>query len=154
MLDDTCLETAVLSDALPDIPIETKSAADGAIASGDTDQAAQTRRPRRYRAKRTTSDRVREALLELAEGRANLLTHEESSWNSITFSGTRHEVMLDFDGPSAASAGERFIAALPDHEFTIPGQLVADATIREVDHRFGVEERLVVTAVMLLLEDR
>lgn len=110
-------------------------------------------RTRRYRPKRTTGDRVREALLMLAEGRANLLSHEEKAWSSITFTGTRHEVVLDFDGREAVEVGEEFIAALPDHEFTIPGQLVADATVRDVDHRFGADERMKVTAVLLLLEE-
>jgi len=109
--------------------------------------------PRRYRPRRTTGDRVREALLTLAQGHASLLTHEEKAWASITFSGTRHEVMLDFDGADAVRAGEEFIDELPEHEFRIPGQLVADATVREVDHRFGAEERMVVTAVLLLLEE-
>lgn len=110
-------------------------------------------RPRRYRPRRTTGDRVREALLMLAEGRADLLTHEEKAWSSITFSGTRHELMLDFNGEEAVAVGEEFIANLPEHEFTIPGQLVADATVREVDHTFGADERMVVTCVLLLLEE-
>lgn len=110
-------------------------------------------RGRRYRPRRTTGDRVRDALLKLSEGRADLLSHEEKAWSSITFSGTRHEVMLDFKGEEAVEVGEEFIECLPEHEFTIPGQLVADATIREVDHQFGTEERMVVTAVLLLLED-
>ena len=63
-------------------------------------------RARRYRPKRTTGDRVREALLMLAEGRANLLSHEEKAWSSITFTGTRHEVVLDFDGNEAVEVGE------------------------------------------------
>jgi len=108
---------------------------------------------RRYRPRRSLSDRVREAVLMLAEGHANLLTHEETAWSSITFSGTRHEIMLDFDGIQAVAAGEDFIENLPEHEFRIPGHLVADATIREVDHRFGANERMVVTAVLLLLEE-
>ncbi|QFT78362.1 hypothetical protein [Erythrobacter sp. THAF29] len=136
MLTDTLIPTA---------DIETKS----------TDTApAQPLRARRYRSRRTTADRVREALLILADGRASLLTHEEKAWASITFSGTRHEVMLDFDGREACEAGEKFIANLSEHEFRIPGQLVAEATVREVDHRFGGEdERMVVTAVLLLLEE-
>ena len=90
----------------------------------------------------------------LSEGRASVLSHEEKPWASITFSGTRHEVMLDFDGREAVEVGEEFIAALPDHEFTLPGQLVADATVREAEHTFaGENERLVVTAVLLLLEE-
>jgi len=109
--------------------------------------------PRRYRPRRTVADRVREALMKLAQGHASLLTHEEKAWASITFSGTRHEVMLDFDGAEAVAAGEEFIEELPEHEFRIPGQLVAEAAVREVDHRFGADERLVVTAVLLLLEE-
>ncbi|BDI61574.1 hypothetical protein [Qipengyuania nanhaisediminis] len=131
----------------PLAPFETKSGApQDAPASGP-------RRSRRYRPRRTTADRVREALLMLAEGRASLLTHEEKPWRSITFAGTRHEIMLDFEGEVAVAVGEEFIARLPDHEFTIPGQLVADATVREVDHRFGADQRMVVTAVLLLLEE-
>jgi hypothetical protein len=61
--------------------------------------------------------------------------------------------MLDFDGADAVRAGEEFIDELPEHEFRIPGQLVADATVREVDHRFGADERMVVTAVLLLLKE-
>ena len=116
--------------------------------------ARQARHARRYRPRRTTTDRVREALLALAEGRAAMLTHDERAWASITFAGTRHELMLDFDGAEAVAAGERFIEALPDHEFAIPGQLVAEATVRAVDHSFaGTAERMVVTAVLLLLEE-
>lgn len=135
---------------LADTPceLETKSAADG------NEQPTRRAQVRRYRPRRSTSDRLQEALLMLASGRAKLLTHEEKAWASITFSGTRHEVMLDFDGAEAVLAGEDFIADLPDHEFTIPGHLVADATISAVDHRFGADERMVVTAVLLLLEER
>ncbi|MEP0190557.1 MAG: hypothetical protein ABJP70_08040 [Erythrobacter sp.] len=129
-----------------DTQFETKSA--DPIAS-----PVPTSRARRYRPKRTTADRVREAILTLAEARADLLSHEESAWSSITFSGTRHEMLLDFNGAQSVAAGEEFIANLPDHEFRIPGQLVADATVRSVDHRFGEDERMVVTAVLLLLED-
>lgn len=144
----------LLDPTMLSAPFQTKSA--DSIAGGATSPAPDpgTRaRPRRYRKRRTLSDRVREALLMLTEGRANLLTHEERPWASITFAGTRHEVMLDFDGAEAVAMGEEFIEQLPDHEFRIPGQLVADATITEVDHRFGADERMVVTCVLLLLEE-
>ncbi len=104
--------------------------------------------------RRSTADRVREALLMLAEGRADFLLHKEKAWSSITFNGTRHELTLQFQGEEETEVGEEFIANLPDHEFRIPGQLVADATVREVDHRFGSEDgRMVVTAVLLLVEE-
>lgn len=108
---------------------------------------------RRYRPRRTLGDRVREAVLQLAQAKASLLAHEEVTWSSITFTGTRHEVMLDFDGADAVEAGEVFIAELSEHEFTIPGQLVADANVIATDHSFLPEPRLVVTAVLLLLEE-
>lgn len=105
------------------------------------------------RARRTTADRVRAALMALTGGTGTLITHEEKAWASITFAGTRHELVLEFCGADAVAGGEELIARLPDHEFTIPGQLVADATITQVDHRFGAMERLEVTAVLLLLEE-
>jgi len=121
--------------------IETKSAATPSL------------RARRHRPRRTIGDRVREALLDLAQGHASLLTHEEKAWSSITFTGTRHELMLDFDGAAAMQAGEQFVADLPDHEFSLPGQLVADATVTKTESSFLPEPRLVVTTVLLLLEE-
>ncbi|NVE94265.1 hypothetical protein [Altererythrobacter lutimaris] len=108
---------------------------------------------KRYRARKTLGDRVREALLLVAGSEANLLTHEETPWASITFAGTRHELTVEFNGIAACKAGERFIATLPDHEFTIPNMLVADATISEVESSYTPEPRMVVTATLLLLEE-
>ena len=105
------------------------------------------------RPRRTLADRVRAALMELTGGTGTVLAHAETAWASITFSGTRHEVVMEFCGADAVAAGEALIEQLPDHEFTLPGQLVADATISAVDHRFGAMERLEVTAVLLLLEE-
>lgn len=105
------------------------------------------------RPRRTLADRVRAALMQITGGVGTVLAHEEKTWASITFSGTRQEVVLEFCGADAVAAGETLIECLPDHEFTLPGQLVADATITKVDHRFGAMERLEVTAVLLLLED-
>lgn len=110
--------------------------------------ACAARRPRR-----TLADRVRAALTGLAAGQGTVLGHEETAWASITFAGTRHEVVLEFCGPEAVACGEELMERLPDHEFNLPGQLVADAAISKVDHRFGAMERLEVTAVLLLLED-
>ena len=106
-----------------------------------------------FRARRTTADRVRAAIAGLAGGHGTVLAHEEKAWASITFAGTRHEVVLEFCGPEAVAGGEELIERLPDHEFALPGQLVADATVTKVDHRFGAMERLEVTAVLLLLEE-
>jgi len=104
------------------------------------------------RPRRTLADRVRAALMAITGGEGTVLSHHETAWASITFAGTRHEVVLEFCG-DAVAAGEELIERLPDHEFAIPRQLVADASVSAVDHRFGAMERLEVTAVLLLLED-
>lgn len=124
---------------------------------GDFDQievkSAPLHFPATLRPRRTLADRVRSSLMALTGGAGTVLSHEEKAWASITFAGTRHEMVLEFCGPDAVAAGEELIERLPDHEFTLPGQLVADATITKVDHRFGAMERLEVTAVLLLLEE-
>ena len=105
------------------------------------------------RTRRSVGDRVREAVLALAKGRATLITHQEKAWASITFAGTRHEFALLFDTPGAIEAGEHLIAILPDHEFAIPGQLVAEASITSVDHTIQPEPRLEIKISLLLLEE-
>ena len=104
-------------------------------------------------ARRGPAEKLRDALSALAAGKCLVLRHSEQAWASITFSGARHSVELVFEGIEAAKAGEIFIAELPDHEFAIPGQLVADAVILSVDHTMLPDVRLVVKAELLLLQD-
>ena len=101
----------------------------------------------------TPADRLRAALITLAEGQATVTDHGERSWASITFAGTRHQVTLVFTGAEAIEAGEKFIAFLPEHDFAIPGQLVADAAVSAVDHQMLPEERMVVQVEVLMLDD-
>jgi hypothetical protein len=101
---------------------------------------------------RQPADDLREALLSLADGRATVLAHSERAWASVTFTGARHRLTLEFAGAEAIDAGEGFIARLPEHEFDIQGQLVADATVTEVDHRLQ-PQRMQVTCELLLLDE-
>lgn len=109
--------------------------------------------PARRPARRATGDRLREAVLALADHRGQVITHGERAWASITFAGARHTLALLFMGDEAVAAGEALVAALPDHEFALPGQLVADAAITEVEHRMLPHPRLVVQCELLLLEE-
>lgn len=111
--------------------------------------------PRRRPAppQRSTGDRLREALMALGDFHGQVISHSERAWASITFAGARHTLALLFAGEEAIEPGERFIAALPDHEFALPGQLVADAAITQADHRLLPTPRLVVQCELLLLED-
>jgi hypothetical protein len=116
------------------------------------DAGAPLRRPRPPRGPRRPWAALLNAVLELAvEG--ELLRHAERPWASVTFSGTRHTVALRFAGASAVAAGERFADLLPDHEFAIRGQLVADATISAVSLELLPEPVMLVEAELLLLEE-
>lgn len=103
--------------------------------------------------KPTIAERVRLSLLVLTGGYGTVTAHEEKAWASVTFSGTRHEVTMVFEGADEVAHGEEMIDRLPDHVFNIPRQLVADAATTMIDHRFGQDERLAVTVVLLLLEE-
>lgn len=92
-------------------------------------------------------------ILRLGEGQGQLIHHGERAWASATFAGTRHSIAIVFEGPDAIAAGERLIAALPDHEFDIPGQLVADAAVTCVEHALHPNASLTVEMEILLLED-
>jgi hypothetical protein len=94
-----------------------------------------------------------EAVMALCGGSAELVRHTERAWASVTFSGTRHTMVLAFHGAEGLTAGEHFIAALPDHEFAIPRLLVADATVIATEHGILPEPMLVVEIELLLLED-
>lgn len=113
-----------------------------------------TANPRPARpSRRCDADRLRAALLELAGGHGAVLAHEERAWASVTFTGARHRVSLEFTGSEAVAGGETLIAELPEHEFAIPRQLVADAAICTVEHRLLPEPSLRVVCELLLLED-
>lgn len=107
----------------------------------------------RRAARRTPWMPLLSAVLELAQGHAELIRHCERAWASVTFSGTRHSVVLAFTGDEAVAAGEAFIDALPDHEFALPRQLVADAAVIAVTHTALPEPRLEVEVELLLLDE-
>ena len=108
----------------------------------------------RRKARRTSpGDKLRQAILRLCDDHGQILDHQERNWASITFAGSRHTFSILFAGNDAVAAGERFIAALPEHEFTLPGHLVADAMVEDVDHRLLPTPRLAVRCALLLLED-
>lgn len=104
------------------------------------------------RGHRTSSTRLIDAVATLA-GPAILTDYRETSWASITFAGARHAMSWVFTGADAVETGERFIAALPDHEFRIPGCLVADATIVEIASLQLPEPTMTVKVEFLLLDE-
>lgn len=104
------------------------------------------------RIRRNPAQRLVTALLDLAEGTGEIISHGEKGWASITFSGARHAVTMRFIGDRAIACAERFIAFLPEHEFAIPGHLVAHADVTEVTH-IASPAQMTLCCEILLLED-
>jgi len=49
-----------------------------------------------------------------------------TDWQSLTFAGEQHRLLLRLVGPDAGVAGSRLLDGLEDAEFALPGHLVAD----------------------------
>jgi len=103
--------------------------------------------------RKVPAERLEAAIKALAQGEGQIVIHREVPWASITFAGSRHTLSLSFSGARAVEAGEQLIAALPDHEFVIPGQLVADAQVHGVDHALLPEPVMRVEVELLLLQE-
>ncbi|KUR70645.1 hypothetical protein AQZ52_16675 [Novosphingobium fuchskuhlense] len=97
--------------------------------------------------------RLLRAVLALAGPEAELMQHSEAPWASVTFAGTRHTIVLCYDGWEACDAAEALMATLPEHEFTIPRTLVADAAVVRLDQSLLPEPKMTLELALLLLDD-
>ena len=52
-----------------------------------------------------------------------------TDWNSLTFAGERHTILLRIPGPGASSVAALLIDGLEEADFAIPGQIVADIAL-------------------------
>ncbi|MCB2085058.1 MAG: hypothetical protein H6920_11315 [Sphingomonadaceae bacterium] len=102
---------------------------------------------------RGLNGRLRRAVQALSDGLGTVAAHSERPWASITFAGSRHRLRIEFSGAQEVEAGERLIAELPEHEFALVGQLVADANVVGVEHTMLPEPKLVIDCEILLLEE-
>lgn len=71
---------------------------------------------------------LRQLLCALAEKAGLRLATDivSTPWHSATFAGERHVLTLQFTGGDAGEAVRRLLEGLDDHEFAVPGFLVAD----------------------------
>ncbi|PZO71934.1 MAG: hypothetical protein DI636_01970 [Pelagerythrobacter marensis] len=79
--------------------------------------------------------------------------HLRRALNALAHNHTRHRIALRYAGDEAVAGGEHLIAELSDHEFTVPGQLVASAEVIAAEHTMLPAPALTVTCELLLLED-
>lgn len=68
-------------------------------------------------------------------------------WASVTFTGARHRLTLE---ASAGAALDRWLAALPEHEFALSGHIVADLAVAGM--RRG-EDRTEIDLEVLTVEE-
>ena len=59
--------------------------------------------------RRSLSERLRAAIIALADGHGKVAGHSEKSWASITFAGTRHSLQLVFEGCDAVKASTSWL---------------------------------------------
>jgi hypothetical protein len=93
-----------------------------------------------------------EALMTITGDRGEILRHGQRPWSSTTFAGTRHTIAMRFAG-EAVPAGETLVAELPEYEFSILGQLVADAAVIQVEHELLPVPTLTIELELLLLQE-
>lgn len=60
---------------------------------------------------------------------ATLLKADEREWASATFSGARHGLDLVITLPAADTPPPAFLGRLPEWEFDLPGEIVADCAV-------------------------
>ena len=96
---------------------------------------------------------VLRALLTLCDGLAELEEHRGRAWASATFAGMRHRLRLSFAGDKGVERGEWLAQILAEHEFDLPGHIVADAAVIERHARREGTPALTLTIEILTVED-
>jgi hypothetical protein len=87
------------------------------------------------------------ALLRMAAP-AHIIRSQERPWASVTFSGARHWITLHVPSDRAGVLE----AELPEADFSLPGQLVADLAITAT-HALGAETQLDIEALTVVYAD-
>lgn len=93
------------------------------------------------------------AVLALAGADAKLVSQADRPWHSATFSGRKHTLTIDFEGPEAVAQGEALLAELPFHEFSFRRHLLADACVVWSRRQPAPAPRLTTQIELLLLDD-
>jgi hypothetical protein len=81
---------------------------------------------------------------------ARLTGCKRSAWHSATFSGERVVVSLELQGPERDSAAEAFTKILPETEFQLRKQFVADISVSE---QHALPGAIALTVEALLLDE-
>lgn len=89
------------------------------------------------------------ALLALLPG-SEIESRKQTPWHSATFSGERITIILNLAGDERTASARAFAKALPDAEFELRRQLVADIMVSDIQ---PFEDSLLLTIEALLLDE-
>lgn len=81
---------------------------------------------------------------------AEIASRKQTPWHSATFSGERVTIVLKLTGDEPAERATAFAEALPDTEFNLRRQLVADIMVSEMQPS---DDGVLLTVEALLLDD-
>lgn len=95
------------------------------------------------------SRRLGVIFVNLAKG-STLIDADSIPWRSMGLAGERHQIRLRLGGHDAEHEAGRMAQALPDHEFTLPGLLVADVAITATQR---VDDGVILTLEALIFAE-
>jgi hypothetical protein len=82
--------------------------------------------------------------------RSTLSVIHQRPWHSLTFTGVQLRISADLSAQEYADVADRVAKNLPDHEFNIRGQIVADIAVTD---QIVTADATILTIDALLLED-
>lgn len=66
------------------------------------------------------------ARADVSRDAVRLVSYRATDWHSLTFAGERHELTVRIPGEDRIAIVRRLIGGLGEHEFNLPGHIVAD----------------------------
>jgi hypothetical protein len=82
--------------------------------------------------------------------KAEIMSRKAQSWQSATFSGERVVLTMKLPGANCRRQAAAFAKALPETEFSLRCQLVADIAVRKT---LVEDEDILLTVEALLIDD-
>lgn len=77
----------------------------------------------------STAAKLIRTVMEICGEGSELVGAHEREWASATFSGARHSLDLLIPAGDGDAVLPDAVAGLPDHEFDLPGEIVADCAV-------------------------
>ncbi len=99
----------------------------------------------------STARKLIRTVLPLFGGGAELIEAREREWASATFCGARHVLVLRSRLARADAPAPAALALLPEHQFSLEGEIVADCAVTRVQRTTDADGQSWLTATIELL---